>query len=231
MITLPHGIDSESIFIRYVLDDQFGGWVQPRSETSAYLINTNQQGHSAARIKAVLYAPGCSIQTLDLPVSDSKNQPYSFVCQLLPSFTLVGGLTPPTGLQGREVKVKYVARWAQHFLGLTDNVTTYIPVGETQYFFADGTFRLSLPDLSKDPLAGSLDRSGDLQIIATDRASGKVVSQLVPVAQALRTRSGNLKIQDSYPAEVVFAPCSAQGFLVHDSIGFAIRGSGDVCTH
>jgi hypothetical protein len=59
-------------------------------------------------------------------------------------------------LDGRDIglEVKYVARWAQSFLGLGDMLTD-IPIGGMQHAFASGSFQLSLPNLLEDPLAST----------------------------------------------------------------------------
>ena len=77
-IELSPEISSEKVFIRYRLDNEdLGGWVQPHPGVSAYWISTMREGQAATRIKALLHAPGCAIQTLDLPLSGTNNQKYS----------------------------------------------------------------------------------------------------------------------------------------------------------
>ena len=177
-------------------------------------------GRPVTRIKALLYARGCAIQTLDLPVSGSNNQQYSFICLPLASVWIVGALTRMDRLYGREIKLqaKYIARWSQSFLELGDGIVTTIPVGDVAYLSPDGRFRLSVPDFSQDPLAGAPDHPGELQIWATDQASDGVVALLIPAGpQVIKTRMGGLKIRSEYPSEIVFAPCAANPPQVHDA--------------
>jgi hypothetical protein len=225
-IKLPGGMISESVWVRYLLDgDDFGGWVRPHPGVSSYFISTTHKGRPATRIKAVLYAPGCAIQTLDLPVSGSNNQQYSFICRPLSSVWIAGALARSDCLHGRKVKLqaRYIARWAQSFLGLGDGIVTAIPVGEVAHLSPDGRFRLSVPDLSRDPLAGAPDHPGEFEIWARDTASDHIVAQLFPAEpQAMKARMGGLKIQSEYPSETVFAPC-ASDTPVHDAEGFALR--------
>ena len=212
-IKLPRWVNSESVFVRYQLvGEEYTGWVQPHPGVSSYFISTTYEGRPVTRIKALLYAPGCAIQTLDLPVSGSNNQEYSFICQPLPSVWIVGALTRMDRLYGREVKLqaKYVARWAQSFLELGNDIVTTIPVGDAAYLSPDGRFRLSVPDFSQDPLAGAPDHPGELQIWARDKTSDRIVAQLIPAGPGLmKTRMGGLKILSEYPSELVFAPCVA----------------------
>lgn len=63
-IKLPVGVRSETMFVRYELDDDFGGWVQPHPDVSSYFISTSRQGTPATRFRALVYAPGCAIQTI-----------------------------------------------------------------------------------------------------------------------------------------------------------------------
>jgi hypothetical protein len=165
-IHLPPEVISEGVFVRYRLSkDELGGWVLPQPGVSSYNISTAHDGLGATRIKAILYAPGCAIQTLDLPVSGADNQQYSFVCHPLSSVWINGALTRTDWLFGHEIKlqVKYLARWAQSFLGLGDDLSTTIPVGDVAYLSASRRFRLLVPDFAHDPLAGAPDHAGELQ--------------------------------------------------------------------
>jgi len=227
-------VNSENVFVRYQLvGEEYTGWVQPHSGVSSYFISTIYEGRPVTRIKALLYAPGCAIQTLDLPVSGSNNQGYSFICQPLRSVWINGALTRMDRLYGREVKLKanYVARWAQSFLELGNDILTTFPVGDAAYPSPDGRFRLSVPDLSQDPLAGAPDHAGEIQIWASDKTTDRLIAQLIPVGLGLMTtRMGGLKILSEYPSELMFAPCLANPATLHDRVGFAVRpGSSDQC--
>ena len=104
-IKLPPGVISESVFIRYLLaGEEFGGWVQPHPGVSTYVISTTHEGRPTTRIKALLYAPGCAIQTLDLPVSGSNSQQYSFICRPLASVWIVGTGLPARNQTAGEVR-------------------------------------------------------------------------------------------------------------------------------
>ena len=233
-IKLPDGVSSEKVFIRYLLaGDAFGGWVQPRSEVSSYYIRTTHEGRSASRIKAILYAPGCAIQVLDLPVSDTSNLQYSFNCRPLSSIGIAGTLTHSDRLYGREVKLeaRYVARWAQKFLDLGAGIVTAIPVGDVAYVSPDGHFRLPVPDFSQDPLAGAPDNPGELEIWARDQIREEIVAQLiVSRPQSIKTRMGGLKILSEYPAGTDFVPCATNPPNLYGPFGFAVRpDAGDAC--
>jgi hypothetical protein len=234
-IKLPPNVTSESFIIRYVLmGEDFGGWVQPLAGVSSYVITTTHEGRPATEIKAILYTPGCAIQTLDLALSGATGNPqYAFICQPIRSITLAGVLIRTDRLYGHEVELqaRYVARWAQPFLGLDDAPVMAIPVGDVAFPAADGRFRLLIPDLSLDPVAGAQDHAGELQIWAKDKISEAIVAQLIPNGtQPSKTRMGGLRVQNGYPSEIVFVPCAANPRLLHDKIGFAIRPDySDAC--
>jgi hypothetical protein len=233
-IKLPPEVLSETFFARYVLAGQdFGGWVHPLPNTSSYGISTTFEGRPVTGIKAILYAPGCAIQTLDLHVTGADNPQFLFLCQPLRSIAIQGALILSERLYGRKVKLqaKYIARWAQQFLGLDDSVVTSIPIGDMAYPAADGRFRLVIPDLSQDPLAGTPDHPGELQVWAKDETSDAIVAKLIPTDPLfLKARMGGLKVRNEYPSEVVFAPCAERPVQPHDKYGFAMRPAiSDAC--
>jgi hypothetical protein len=223
-IKLSPGISSEHVFIRYLLTgDDFGDWVQPRPGVSSYFISTTHSGRQATRIKALLYAPGCAIQTLDFPVSAST---CSFICQPLPNISISGTLTSIDRLYHRNLKIqaRYVARWAASFFDLDPHIITAVPVGEAASVSPDGHFHLSLPDFSQDPLAGSPQLAGELQIWAIDKPSNQIVAELILTRpDSLKTRMAGLKIQSDYPPELIFGFCAADYRRPHDAFGFAFR--------
>ena len=232
-VNLPPEVAPESMFIRYVLARQsFGGWVEPRSGVSSFVINTGRAGG----IKAVLYAPGCAIRTLELSLSGSTNPEYSFVCQPVRNIPIAGTVVR-TRLYGRPVKIqaRYLAHWANRFLGLDDDTVMSIPIGDSAELSDEGRFLLTVPDLSQDPLAGDADHSGEVRIYARDKSSETMVAQLVPKGMPrMITRLGGLKVQSGYPVETafttVFSPCTANPPRLHTREGFAIRPDiNDVC--
>jgi hypothetical protein len=228
-IRLPAGVSSDRVFIRYALTgDKLGGWVQPRSGVSSYFIDTTSGGRSAAWIKALIYAPGCAIQTLDVPLSTVNHERYSFVCQPLGSTSIAGTLGRFDSLYTQKVKLraKYVGRWAQPFLGLGGEVVPIIPVGEVAEVSEDGRFRMSIPDLARDPIAGNQD--GEFQIWAEEKISGKISALLIPTGPvALKKHLGSVRVQSEYPLNTVFIPCAAPASLLHTPEGFAIRPGVD----
>jgi hypothetical protein len=226
-IKLPPEVLSETFFARYVLAGQdLGGWVHPVTNVSSYGISTTFEGRPVTGIKAILYAPGCAIQTLDLHLTGADIPQFQFTCQPVKYISIQGALIFPERLYGHKVKlqVKYIARWAPSFLGLDESIVTSIPIGDVAHLSADGRFRLVIPDLSQDPLAGTPDHPGEIQVWAKDETSDAIVAKLIPTdPQSLRARMGGLKVRTEYPSEVVFAPCAERSAQAHDKMGFAKR--------
>jgi hypothetical protein len=234
-IRLPPPVPSEGFLVRYVLAGQdLGGWVHAPSGVPSFGISTMFNGRPATGMKAILYAPGCAIQTLDLKFSGPDSSQYSFVCEPVRNVEVRGVLARSDRLWGHAVKLqaKYIARWAQPFLGLDDTPVTSIVVGEMTDLSADGSFRLVVPDFSRDLLRpNKSDAPGEFQIWAKDVSTEAIVAMLVP-QHPERTRMGGLRVQTEYPAELTFTPCSASSARVHDKLGFAIRpGTYDACDH
>jgi hypothetical protein len=193
-------------------------------------------GHLATGMKAILYAPGCAIQTLYLKFSGPDSSQYSFECEPVRNVEVRGVLARSDRLWGHAVKLqaKYIARWAQPFLGLDDTPLTGIIVGEVTNLSAESRFRPVVPDFSQDllkPNPNKSDAPGEFHIWANDLSTEAIVAMLVP-QHPERTRMGGLKVQTEYPAELTFTPCSASSARVHNKIGFAIRpDTYDACDH
>jgi hypothetical protein len=231
LIRLPAGVASETVFIRYVLAGQkFGGWVQSAAGVSSYEIGTMAGDVPATGLKAVVYAPGCALQTIDMSLSASKDDEYSFLCRPLPKIRMNGRLiqSGPLYRHGVDLQARYIARWAHGFLGLRDDSVLTIPVGDRAEMSSDGRFGISIPDLFSDPLAGASSQRGELQIVAKDRASKELLALLIPAGN-VATQAGGLRIEREYPAEVVFAACAVNRSILRDESGFARRSDVDGC--
>ncbi len=222
-IRIPPAVRSEQLFVRYVLTGQdFGDGVYAPAGAPAIRIGTSVNGQPAAEIKAILYAPGCAIQTLDLRLAGADS--YDFICQPIPIVDFRGVLTTGSGrIGGGDVRLqaKYIAHWAQPFLGLGNDLITSIPVGEVEPT-ADGHFQLRLPDLSENPLPAGWSQRAEIQITARNRDTGAAVALLLPDV-SVRTQRGGLELRKQFTGAIVFAPCYLNSPLLHDAEGFAIR--------
>ncbi len=183
------------------------------------------EGKPASRIKAILYAPGCEIRVLDLYLSGPSAPQYAFECASLPSTEIQGVVkrTADAAKHPVRLEARYPARWAAPFLGIDRFIVTGIPVGEPVRLEADGRFRMVIPDLSQDPIAGA-ERDGELEIWARDEGTGAVVAELIPAEGGSTTaQRGRLRIQREYPQGISFAACPQNSQMNHDRFGFAIR--------
>ena len=228
-ISLPTGVNSETVYIRYVLaGGSFGGLVQARPGVSSYFVSTMAGERAATGIKALLYAPGCALQTLDLSLSGTDTPQYPFTCKPIPAVSISGKVAHPDRLysHGATLQARYIARWAAGFLGIDDSFAPIIPVGEASKLSADGSFQISLPDFSAPAgtPAENMDHSEEFQIWAKDKVSGNLAALLIPQGhQSIVTRMGGLKILSAYPSDIVFAPCDINSAQTHDAEGFALR--------
>jgi hypothetical protein len=226
-ITLPRSVASERLFVRYVLSGQdLGGAVYGPANVTSFGISTLADGHPADSMKAILYAPGCEIQTLDLKFTGSDSPRYSFICQRVPDLEIHGILARSDRLWRHQVRLQanYIAGWTESFLGLGDTLITSSPVGDPTDLSTDGRFRLLLPDFSQNP-----GRSGEFRIVAKDQTNEAVVAMLVP-PKSVRTRMGGLVVRRDYADELIFTPCAASSARVHDHEGFAVRpDTSDSC--
>jgi hypothetical protein len=226
-VKLPPNVNSEAVFVYYALAGApMGNWIRPLAGTSSYLINTMFEGHAANGMKALIYAPGCAIQALDIPLTGSPNEVYDFLCEPSGNLSISGRVLWPDRLYGRRVQLqaRYIARWVASFLRLPNEFELPITVGDAPFLTADGRFRMSIPDLSRDALAGAPDHPGEILIWARDPATAEVLAQLVPIEpREFKIGMGGLKIQSDYAPEVVFAPCDVPRATTHDREGFAIR--------
>jgi hypothetical protein len=237
-VQLPSTVPSETFFVRYCITGESGhycNWIESKPNVRSYSIDATYAGQPAVSARAILYAPGCGIETFDFTAAELQAHPhYSFTCRPLPAISITGELERIDRFHGEKIalRARYIAYWAAGFFGTTDGMVVSIPVGNIAYPSADNHFRLSLPDFSQDPLAGARDHAGSLQIWATDRADGNPVALLVLAERvsAIKTKMGGLRIQDTYPPKLVFTPCTANPEPIRDQFGFTLRPrSKDAC--
>lgn len=233
-VRLPAEVRSESVFIRYVLaGEKFGEWVPMQAGVSSYRIETTQGIGFTRGIKAIVYAPGCTIQTIDLTLSGSNYDSYSFFCHPLGTTMLAGRMRQANRLKEPgpntvRLQMQYLARWAAAFLGLGKDIPLVIPLGNPATVSADGEFEMSVPDFANDPLAGASQESGELQIRALDAETGDQVGLVIPSGPlGSRTRFGGLPIQRNYSSFNSFGLC--ENGSRYGKEGFAIRPLADPC--
>jgi hypothetical protein len=234
-IQLPPEVKSETFFARYTLSGQdMGGWVQPRAGVDVYSIDTMERGRPAGGIKALLWAQGCAVQTMDISLLGQTQADYRFVCRPVPAITITGKLrcTGNNCAKGLRLQARYVARWARDFLALSSDMVPVIPVGGATIQSDDGSFGITVPDLARDPVAGAANHDGELQVWAREPVGDAIPALVVPESPAnIKTRMGGMKLMSEYPAGMVFSICPTSPAMKHDRDGFAIRPpASDACS-
>lgn len=189
----------------------------------------------STHIRAILYAPGCQLQTFDLPITELRAYNYSFQCHAVPQTEIQGVVTRADRLSTYSwaIQARYVAGWAPQFFGYDDGTATVIPLESTSNFDPrDLTFRLSMPDLSQDVLANSQNHPGQIQIWAQDAKTGKRIAKLRLISSLTENahkRFGDLPIGMPTRSLLQFASC-AMPPEEHDAYGFGKPAdAGDVC--
>jgi len=206
---------------------RIAGWITSDDKTSVYKI-TGIHASEDTRFRAIVYVPGCALQTVDLAISEPRNYQYLFRCVLIPQTQIQGMVLQPGGslIHDVTVEAKYVASWAPAFFQYDDGTTTEIPLGDKATFHGQNKFSLQVPDLSKDKLATSADHPGEIRIWVRDTGNGRIADQLrltssepaLPVS-----KMGGIPISALSENGAVLRFCETEAFISHDSYGFAVR--------
>jgi hypothetical protein len=204
-VQLPEHVDSRDAFIRYnVSGDDTGGWISAQPGVSSYRIQFADSDSRQLQLRAVFFAPGCDIDTLDIAVSPAGNPAQTFTCRPVRHSYITGKLTQTQWLDGRvvDVEARYVSHWAASFLQLAPTLPVVIRLPEKVLLGPDGAFQLPVPQLAK--------RDGvELQLWAIDRGTGDQLALLYPESNAnTHNRTGSVNIETAtIGRQVAFEPC------------------------
>lgn len=207
-IALPPDLSSEKIWIQYVLYGPFGAYgstVLGKRGSQLLRIAATEGGKPAGRVKMFVWAPGCKIETFDIPLQESSDVQESYPCSPLPTVSLAG-LVSGAHLHGKkplEVSVEYLASWSCGFFELADCMIPQVSLG-TANLDAQGMFHVELPDFSADPTSSESNRGTELQLVLREVKSGNLIAFLEPELETFRTSGHCLKIVSSYPGDLVF---------------------------
>jgi hypothetical protein len=211
-ILLPPGVPSETVNIMYVLEGSFGSHgaqVRPKPNLKAYFLPFSIEKTGAARIRALIWAPGCEFRTYDIAIQESPSRQIAYECALLTKTTLTGRIREASLVSERpyELEISYSAFWRCDFFGLGDCLTTQLPIA-TVTPAADGRFQTELPDFSRDPVIakfrGPDDRIENFQMILRNPKTLNPLAELQPEMKDLRSTAGKLRILSTYPSDVAF---------------------------
>jgi hypothetical protein len=206
LIHVAPPVNPESVQIHYFMTGDFGGHdgFQVETHDQEIAIRLDQTSKPPKSLKAVLYAPGCEIDLIradDLRNGDHEAQ---FACRPLPALDISAAFPRPAALNPYQldVEVNYIAPWSHEFFGVGDGAAMTILIASVTAG-RDGSFRLHLPDFSKDPLYGTVGKNAELHFYVRERSSGNVVAELKG-PDSLMSPSGGMRIEGNYPVPLTF---------------------------
>ena len=206
LIRVAPPVNPESVQVHYLLAGDFGtyGGFQVDTHEQEIAIRLDQTAKAPKNLKAVLYAPGCEIALIradDLRNGDHEAQ---FVCRPLPALEIPAAFPRPAEFNPYQldVEVSYIAPWAQDFFGVSNTAVLNLPILSVPAG-RDGSFRLQLPDFSKDPLFSSFGKTAELHFYVRERSSGNLIAELKG-PDSVVSPSGGMRIEANYPAPLAF---------------------------
>lgn len=206
-ILLPSNIPSWKVQISYFLIGPFGGYggyAAPRFDATSYEIPTVVDGKPATELRAIVYAPGCEIQKLVVPLIERSQVTRAFACQPVEKVRLSGQIVPSELARygNAEVVVTYMALWAHGFFGIVDGPVTQFELTSTPPR-ADGRFEVDLPLLSQE--ATQSEPQASLCLMLRDsRTLNHIASNLEPDEAEFRTEERCQQTRNSYPSDLEF---------------------------
>jgi hypothetical protein len=229
-LDIDFGTPTARVWGRYVVSDKTTvrvGWINPQDGELTYAI-TRLSANDTSQVRGIVYSPGCALQTFDIAIQEPRSYRYSFPCEPISQIEIHGSIPQLGRLYDGDVRIeaKYVADWAPDFFKYDDGTTTEIPLGGAGTLDDQNHFHLPIPDLSRDKLAGSPTRGGEIRIFIRNQKSGQIIDlwKFTPQDSKLRaTRFGGIPIGFIKPDSGLFTFCPARSVFAHDQFGFALR--------
>lgn len=194
---------AKDVQVRYYFTGEFGGYAASTAsptDDNKIVIKTSMQGKPAKSFKLIAYAPGCQFVTISVDDLGSSDRQGAFQCTPLNTVQFYGRANVSAIAQkALQVGVLYGCDWAGDFFGMSGAVSPFT-VGKA-LIDSDGSFTVSLPDFSGDPLWTSLSNNATLLFIASDSSNGQPLAALR--AANAGSKAGGVKVAPSYP-EVEF---------------------------
>ncbi len=224
LVQLPANVRSDAVWIRYLLTGAgtTGDTVKAKPNTQQYVIYRR----SDQQAKIVMYAPGCQFKIYVLAADGPSEVFVPFVCDPLPTRTVIGFLPPsqiPRSIFSTEKKLRIVGElegdWiCDLFLRQQHGAATIIggscltpsvPLGAVGELdpAEGGAFQMTIPDFTRDPVyQGSaevtrLGRFGVIEFLLEDETVGRALTAIKPVDSG--PESG-LNVQEQYSEPVQF---------------------------
>lgn len=208
---LPPNISSDKVDVQYVLDGRFGGYgsyVTSKSGLAFIDIPLSVDGMPASEIKMFAWAPGCQIETFDLPLN-ALDVHQTYACTPQPTVRLNGRIADfkLNTTKPAEVRIDYLADWACNFFGEMDCLVPQISIGKSAVE-PDGSFEIEVPDFASGATelpdftgdAAPLGGPSSFAITLREIRTGNIIAYLDPQL----SQGGELKPASSYPEPTVF---------------------------
>ncbi|MGB2589716.1 MAG: hypothetical protein WBG02_04375 [Candidatus Acidiferrum sp.] len=205
-VRVDPSVNPAELQVRYFITGEFGGFSGYQVDQDgerAILIHTELEGKPAKGLKAVLYAPGCQIQTISMVELSTSSREGEFHCTPLGETLLQGRFPqgPSNPAQRMEVQVRYLGFWGHNFFGITDGFVLSFDITKSSVG-PDGSFQAYLPNFAESGAQSPQVEDAAFQLILRDPDSGNFLAELKPPASL--SRAGNLKIIPSYPQTIEF---------------------------
>jgi hypothetical protein len=212
-IVLPQDVPSENVQISYHLVGPFGGYggyAAQQFGASSYQIPTFVDGKAANEIRAIVYASGCEIQKVIIPLKDQSRLSREFACQQAETIRFSGQIVPSELARygNAELVIAYMARWAHGFYGISDGPVTRFELAKISPQ-ADGRFDVNLPLISEEA-TGSEPQTSICLMLRDSRTLNPIASNLEPDDAELRSADSCLQSRTSYPTGMKFTAVDFQ---------------------
>jgi hypothetical protein len=204
-ISVAHPTSAKDVQVRYYFTGEFGGFgssVAQPTDDNKIVIKTGVENKSAKGFRLIAYAPGCEFVTISVDDLASSSRQGQFECTKLNTVQLFGHANVAAfSDKALQVQVLYGCDWAGGFFGMIGTVSPFT-LGKAD-IASDGSFTISLPDFSADPLWDSRSNNATLMFLAADSRNGQPLAAL-KVASPGGAKGGGLKVAPTY-APVDFA--------------------------
>jgi hypothetical protein len=165
----------------------YSGYTKQRAGLDSYEIAASVDGKAATEIRMIVYASGCEIPTLVLPLADDSRVEEEFERQPVKIVMLSGQILPDELVRDNDAEliITYMAHWARGFYGVTDGIVTEFRLA-TVSPDANGMFQVELPYFSADAVASSQQRASFWLMLRNSKTWNHIASNLEPDLPELR---------------------------------------------
>jgi len=179
-----------------------------KGQLNQYVIGASVGGAAADRVRAVVFIPGCEMNTLDVAIR-GKDVVREAKCALLPRWALKGQIVDAaiTKTGWLKVDVTYRANWVSKLFEagveqanvfnkpLVEFDVASVPVSKTK------SFSLELPILASDPVEKSAEAEdrGEYVFTLRNTETKNAVTMGVLRPDKFATPSGGLELKTEYP--------------------------------